>query len=214
VTFVVVCAKMSFSSLLHFPPPPSTVPGDNSLCEFDSVLRSAHSIPTPRPMQIIRAWQKLVTGRAASSLLQGAEMSLLSGEMSAKSAFLPSKNDRQVRKAVSKWFEEGLISALEQLASSCRPDSAADGFKPNLWNRVVITCAKTVLAVYRMTANIHSSFNPHLLVLLMRWMSKVLTPLNPLSGSADVGRGHDSPVLAGRRLECVTSPGIGVASTH
>lgn len=38
------------------------------------------------------------------------------------------------------------------------------GDKSSLWSKIVGNAAKSVLAIYRMTSNIHSSFNPHLLV--------------------------------------------------
>ena len=66
----------------------------------------------------------------------------------------------QVRKAVSTWFEEGWISALESLVASS-PSSAKSAA---LWNRVMQAAARAVLGLYRVTSNIHSSFNPHLMV--------------------------------------------------
>ena len=38
------------------------------------------------------------------------------------------------------------------------------GDKSSIWSKIVGNTAKSVLAIYRMTSNIHSSFNPHLMV--------------------------------------------------
>ena len=59
---------------------------------------------------------------------------------------------------MSTWFEEGWISALESLVTSSSSSQSA------LWNRVVQAAARAVLGLYRVTSNIHSSFNPHLMV--------------------------------------------------
>ena len=61
---------------------------------------------------------------------------------------------------MSTWLEEGWISALESLVATS-PSSAKTAA---LWNRVVQAAARAVLGLYRVTSNIHSSFNPHLMV--------------------------------------------------
>ena len=61
---------------------------------------------------------------------------------------------------MSTWLEEGGMSALESLVASS-PSSAKSAA---LWNRVVQAAARAVLGLYRVTSNIHSSFNPHLMV--------------------------------------------------
>ena len=89
----------------------------------------------------------------------------------------------QVRKAVSTWLEEGWISALESLVASS-PSSAKS---VALWNRVVQAAARAVLGLYRVTSNIHSSFNPHLMV---SWHSTVDIACHDL-----IQKGHSVPVF-------------------
>ena len=60
-------------------------------------------------------------------------------------------------------YEEGWLSALEQLASTTNALSAS-GAKPSLWSKMAENLAKAILGAYRVTSNIHSSLNPHLMV--------------------------------------------------
>lgn len=56
-------------------------------------------------------------------------------------------------------LDEGFFSALESLAST------SEGRFTTFWARGLESVAMALLAAYRMTSNIHSSFNPHLMVL-------------------------------------------------
>lgn len=120
-------------SLLDFPPPlqsssyslntsqqletlPTDAFGDflsQSICEYESILQPVTRVSTPRPAQILTAIAaKTVTVKPKSHL---SETSQVSGELSAKNAFLPASKVRAavvdscswhtaVRRILATWY--------------------------------------------------------------------------------------------------------------
>ncbi|TRY79931.1 hypothetical protein TCAL_07069 [Tigriopus californicus] len=154
------------SSLLEFPLPLAGA-SHGFCCEYDATLRSDASggggFEGPPGAGPLWACLRVLTVSADSAepLSVGAgSLNEPSGLLSAKNAFLPPRQERQLqmRRALSTWLDEGFFSALESLAST------SEGRFTTCWARGLEGVARALLATYRMTSNIHSSFNPHLML--------------------------------------------------
>eukprot|EP00095_Tigriopus_kingsejongensis_P003750 maker-scaffold911_size81771-snap-gene-0.22 protein:Tk03750 transcript:maker-scaffold911_size81771-snap-gene-0.22-mRNA-1 annotation:"Aladin" len=152
---------MASSSLWEFPPLSATPSA--RVCEYDSVLLGQAALFPPHAL---RGWAWLEAlmpddrdsgGLGPSQAGSGLEQSF---HLSLKHAFLPRSRERQLQvgHALAQWFDEGLFSALESLTTT------SEGRFTSFWAKGVESVARTLLALYRMTSNIHSSFNPHLML--------------------------------------------------
>lgn len=150
------------SSLLDFPLPLADLSSD-FCCEYDATLRYDGAGGPPGAAPLWTALRALTLPLETDSTTAWSSNSLMNeplGLLSAKNAFLPPQKERQfqMKRALSTWLDEGFFSALESLAST------SEGRFTTFWARGLESVAMALLAAYRMTSNIHSSFNPHLML--------------------------------------------------